>query len=91
MNSSKLSIENFLKEFNHDQTALQELFTTIASYGNKFPVENPKDSYAPTPMVEWLTGIKNGVRIYFDYANWFRAPLLMTGTMRIISKCSSLV
>lgn len=75
MNSSKLSIENFLKEFNHDQTALQKLFTIITSYGNEFPVENPKDSYTPTPMAEWLTGIKNGVRIYFDYANWFRTPL----------------
>ena len=79
MNSSKLSIENFLKEFNHDQTALQKLFATIVSYGNEFPVENPKDFYAPTPMAEWLTGIKNGVHIYFDYANWFRSPIEKDG------------
>ena len=74
MSKQLKSMTEFRRDFDHDQKAVEKLFSILLGYGYECPVENPDDKFEGTPMADWITDVYGGLCIYFDYENWFRSP-----------------
>jgi len=67
MSKQLKSMTEFRRDFDHDQKAVEKLFSILLGYGYECPVENPDDKFEGTPMADWITDVYGGLCIYFDY------------------------